>query len=152
MTTIRVQREPFDPGREHAAFIACGNGQAGAAVTFTGIVRSNPNDPLLAMEIEHFPELAEAEIGRIVAEATARFRLLDAFVVHRFGAMRPGEAIMQVTTLALHRAAAFEAAEFLMDYLKSGAPFWKKETTAAGVRWVDAKSDDEAALARWGDE
>lgn len=149
MAVVRVQQEKFDPGAEHNAFLAAANGRAGAAVTFTGVVRSDPDDPLVLMEVEYFPDLAKSEIESLVDEACRRFGLIDAFVVHRFGQMLPGEPIMQVTALSAHRAAAFSAADFLMDYLKSGAPFWKKEVRRSGEHWVDAKPQDEQSLSRW---
>ena len=117
-------------------------------VTFRGLVRDEGGD-LTAMEIEHYPGMTAKAIGAMADEALARWALRDALVVHRYGPMRPGEAIMMVATAARHRAAAFEAAEFLMDYLKSRAPFWKKETRRDGAEWVAAKDDDETALKRW---
>ena len=145
---IRVQESPFDAGIELNTFAELTQG-AGALVTFTGIVRSSPDEPLVTLTLECYPELALAQIGAIVAEARARFDLIDEMVIHRYGALRPGEAIMQVMTLAAHRQAAFDAAQFLMDYLKTDAPFWKKEATAGGERWVDATSADDRAKARW---
>ncbi|WP_439599967.1 molybdenum cofactor biosynthesis protein MoaE [Devosia sp.] len=138
----------FQPGAELDRFVN-GRSDIGAVVTFTGIVRSDPTDPLVAMTLEHHQELAEAEVVGIVAEAVVRFQLRDALVIHRFGRMLPGEPIMQVITVAPHRQAAFDGASFLMDYLKTGAPFWKKEETASGSRWVEAKLDDDAARDRW---
>ena len=146
--TIRVQPDPFDLGAETAAFATTAAG-AGAVVTFTGLVRDLPGTPLSAMEIEHYPGMTERAITAIAAEATARWSLTAALVIHRHGQLRPGEAIMMVATAALHRAEAFAAAEFLMDYLKSRAPFWKKEITAQGAGWVAAKDSDETALTRW---
>jgi molybdopterin synthase catalytic subunit len=145
---VRVQAAPFDLGTETAAFAAtCG--PAGAVVTFTGLVRDLPDTPLSVMEIEHYPGMTERAISAIAAEATARWSLTAALVIHRHGRMAPGDAIMMVATAARHRAEAFAAAEFLMDYLKSRAPFWKKEVTADGAGWVAAKDSDEAALTRW---
>lgn len=149
MPLVRLQHQMFDPGAEHNVFLATTQGRAGALVTFTGVVRSDPNDPLVRMEVDHFPDLAQAEISRLVDEACARFELIDAMVIHRFGSMHPGEPIMQVSVLSQHRSAAFSAADFLMDYLKSGAPFWKKEVRASGEHWVDAKPQDELSLSRW---
>jgi molybdopterin synthase catalytic subunit len=117
-------------------------------VTFTGMVRDDSGQ-LAAMEIEHYPGMTEAAILAIMEEAGHRWSLTDALVIHRHGSLRAGELIMMVATAAPHRAAAFEAAEFLMDYLKSRAPFWKKEITAGGAAWVAAKDDDEQALNRW---
>jgi molybdopterin synthase catalytic subunit len=144
---VLIQAEPFDIGAETAGF-AGGVAGAGAVVTFTGIVRDVPGG-LMAMEIEHYPGMTERAIGAIMAQAAARWSLTDALVIHRHGRLPPGEAIMMVATAAPHRAGAFAAAEFLMDYLKSRAPFWKKEVTADGATWVAARDEDEAALTRW---
>jgi molybdopterin synthase catalytic subunit len=138
----------FDPGAETNAFLIETAG-AGAAVTFTGLVRSDPDHPVSRLTLECYPELAEAQLARALAEATARFGLIRAEVIHRHGPLDSGEPIVQVMTLAPHRAAAFAAAEFLMDYLKTDAPFWKKEQTADGEHWVEAKDADDAARARW---
>jgi molybdopterin synthase catalytic subunit len=145
--TVRVQLAPFDLGQEVAAF-AAGAAGAGAVVTFTGVVRDE-GGRLVRMEIEHYPGMTERAIAAIEAEATARWGLTASLVIHRHGPMAPGEHIMMVATAAPHRADAFAAAEFLMDYLKSRAPFWKKEFGAGGAAWVAARSEDEAALARW---
>ncbi|WP_309665372.1 molybdenum cofactor biosynthesis protein MoaE [Tabrizicola sp.] len=142
---LSVQSAPFDIGSETARFAAVG---AGAVVTFTGIVRDQAGT-LAAMEIEHYPGMTEKAIGAIMDEAVARWSLIDALVIHRHGRLAPGEAIMMVATAAAHRAEAFAAAEFLMDYLKSRAPFWKKEIGAGGADWVAARDEDEAALRRW---
>ena len=144
--SFRVQREPFDLGAEAAAFAARATG-AGAIVTFSGVVRDDGG--LTEMEIEHYPGMTERALGRIRDDALARWDLVDALVIHRHGAIRPGELIMMVATAARHRAAAFEAAEFLMDYLKSRAPFWKKERRGDGESWVAARDEDESALDRW---
>ncbi len=146
---VRVETAAFDPGAESNAFLAAAAG-AGAAVTFTGLVRSLPDDPVSTLTLECYPELAVNQIGSMVAEAIARFELSSATVIHRYGTLAPGEPIVQVMTLAPHRQAAFAGAEFLMDYLKTDAPFWKKEAGPQGdSRWVDAKSADDAARARW---
>ena len=121
----------------------------GAIVTFTGVVRDLPGDPLQAMEIEHYPGMTEAALKSMAQTAIERFSLGDALVIHRFGRLVPGEMIMMVATAARHRKDAFEAAEFLMDYLKSRAPFWKREITASGAEWVASKDEDEDALTRW---
>ncbi|MDW4500390.1 molybdenum cofactor biosynthesis protein MoaE [Sulfitobacter sp. D35] len=145
---IAVQQEPFDLGAETAVFAeSCSN--MGAVVTFTGIVRDLPGVPLQAMEIEHYPGMTEASIREIAQQAVARWSLGQVLVIHRHGRLAPGELIMMVGTAAPHRKDAFEAAEFLMDYLKSRAPFWKREITAKGAHWVEAKDEDEAALDRW---
>ena len=143
---ILVQTAPFDLGEETAAF-AQGRGDMGAVVTFTGLVRGDGG--LSAMEIEHYPGMTERAITAIAEEARERWSLGDVLVIHRHGRLEPGEAIMMVATAAPHRKDAFEAAEFLMDYLKSRAPFWKKELGPDGAAWVAAKDDGEAALGRW---
>jgi molybdopterin synthase catalytic subunit len=145
---IRIQEAAFDPGAELNAFSELTEG-AGAIVTFTGIVRSTPGDAISSLTLECYPELALNQIGNIAAEAHTRFGLLDEIVIHRYGTLEPGEPIVQVMTLAPHREAAFAAAQFLMDYLKTDAPFWKKEVTADGDRWVEATSADDKAKARW---
>ncbi len=147
---VRVQAEPFDFGTECGAF-AAGRRDAGAVVTFAGVVRDDPGPggALRALEIEHYPGMTERAIAAMVAEATARWALCDCLVIHRHGRLAVGEAIMMVATAAPHRADAFAAAEFLMDYLKSRAPFWKKEIGPAGMSWVAARDADEAALERW---
>ena len=144
---LAVQEGPFDLGAETSAF-AAGCSGAGAVVTFAGIVRDDDGS-LIRMEIEHYPGMTEIAIRGQVEEAVARWALIDALVIHRHGNLAAGEAIMMVATAAGHRAEAFAAAEFLMDYLKSRAPFWKKEVRAAGAEWVAAKEADEAALKRW---
>ncbi|MEY4697478.1 MAG: hypothetical protein RIT14_1906 [Pseudomonadota bacterium] len=144
---IAVQEAAFDLGAEANRF-AAGAAGAGAVVTFTGVVRGD-GGRLQAMEIEHYPGMTERAITAITTEAMTRWRLIDALVIHRFGRLAVGEPIMMVATAAPHRADAFAAAEFLMDYLKSRAPFWKKEIGSDGTAWVAAKSEDEAALGRW---
>ena len=143
-----MQEAPFDLGQETASF-AAGRTDMGAIVTFTGVVRDLPGDPMQAMEIEHYPGMTEAALTGIAEQAMARFSLGDALVIHRYGRLVPGEMIMMVATAARHRKDAFAAAEFLMDYLKSRAPFWKREITAKGTDWVAATDEDEAALKRW---
>ncbi len=147
MAEVRVQAAAFDLGAEVNRF-ADGLTGAGAVVSFAGVVRDE-GGRLSGMEIEHYPGMTETAIARIAAEAEARWRLSGALVIHRHGALAPGERIMMVATAAPHRRDAFEAAEFLMDYLKSRAPFWKKETGAGGAAWVAAKAEDEDALGRW---
>lgn len=144
---IRIQAEPFDYGGECAAFAARAAG-AGAVVTFLGLVRDD-GGRLARMEIEHYPGMTERALEKIAGEAAGRWPLSACLVLHRHGALNPGEPIMMVATASRHRQAAFEAAEFLMDYLKSRAPFWKKEYGADGAAWVAAKDEDEAALTRW---
>jgi molybdopterin synthase catalytic subunit len=145
---IRVQTEPFDPGTETGIFLEASSG-AGAAVTFTGLVRSDARDPISSLTLECYPELAIAQIGDLEAQAIARFGLIRVSVIHRYGELKPGEPIVQVMTLAPHRRAAFEAAEFLMDYLKTDAPFWKKEAGPNGTRWVEHDTADDKARGRW---
>lgn len=144
---VTVQEAPFDAGAEANAFTATLTG-AGAVVTFTGIVRDNAGT-LSAMEIEHYPGMTQKAIAAIAEQARARWSLSDVLVIHRHGRLAAGEPIMMVATAAPHRADAFAAAEFLMDYLKSRAPFWKKEIGADGSAWVAARDEDEAALTRW---
>ena len=144
---VKVQSDPFDPGEELNAFSKSAE-NAGAVVSFTGLVR-DVEGSLQEMIIEHYPAMTERAIGAIVDEARARWSLADALVIHRYGSLRAGDTIMMVATASRHRADAFAAADFLMDYLKSRAPFWKKEVTAQGQDWVDSKADDEEALRRW---
>ncbi|MEM8632561.1 MAG: molybdenum cofactor biosynthesis protein MoaE [Pseudomonadota bacterium] len=145
---VVVQEAPFDFAAEAEAFGA-GRTDVGAVVAFTGVLRDSEAGDLSAMEIEHYPGMTEKALAKIAQEATARWTLLDCFVIHRYGRLVPGERIMMVATAATHRAAAFEAAEFLMDYLKSRAPFWKKEHRGRDAAWVAAKAADEDALGRW---
>ena len=144
---VRVQEAAFDAGAELNAFSA-GAAGAGAVVSFTGIVRDVAGG-LQHMMIEHYPGMTESAIAGIVAESQSRWDLSDALVIHRFGQLAPGAPIMMVATASAHRADAFAAADFLMDYLKSRAPFWKKEVGADGAAWVAAKDADEDALSRW---
>lgn len=145
---VRVQTGAFDTAAEVARMVA-GRTDVGALVSFTGIVRDS-DGRLEAMEIEHYPGMTERAITAIEAEAVRRWSLSASLVVHRYGRLAPGDAIMMVVTAAAHRADAFAAAEFLMDYLKSRAPFWKKEFAADGAEWVAARDEDEDALNRWG--
>ncbi|WP_299624999.1 molybdenum cofactor biosynthesis protein MoaE [uncultured Tateyamaria sp.] len=144
---VVVQDAPFDFGQEADAF-ATGHTVSGAIVTFTGVVRDVAGG-LKAMEIEHYPGMTEAALTEIAGQAVTRWSLEDALVIHRYGTLAPGEMIMMVATAARHRKDAFEAAEYLMDYLKSRAPFWKREVTADGAEWVAARAVDEDALNRW---
>ena len=148
--SVRVQREDFDVGAEVRA-LSAGRTDIGAVVTFTGLVRGEAGSRALrSLTLEHYPDMTEAELARIEVEARERFGLAGSLVIHRVGELLPGDPIVLVATLAPHRQAAFEAAEFLMDYLKSRARFWKKEAFADGtVAWVDARETDGAALARW---
>ena len=144
---VVVQQAPFDFGAEAEGFARAAEGM-GAVVTFTGIVRDRDGG-LEAMEIEHYPGMTQAALTGIAEQALERWALGDVLVIHRFGRMAVGERIMMVATAARHRGDAFEAAEFLMDYLKSRAPFWKKEFTRDGAEWVAARAEDEDALNRW---
>lgn len=145
---VLVQAAPFDVGAQVNSFTA-GCGGAGAVVSFTGVVRDNAAGTLQRMVIEHYPGMTEKALAGIEADARARWDLQDVLIIHRFGDLVPGEVIMMVATASKHRVAAFEAAEFLMDYLKSRAPFWKQEFTADSRDWVAAKDADEDALKRW---
>ncbi len=145
---IVVQAEAFDLGAEANRFAGAGSG-AGAVVTFTGLVRDSAQGDLEVMEIEHYPGMTERALTKIAEEAMARWSLADCLIIHRYGRLRAAEPIMMVATASRHRADAFAAAEFLMDYLKSRAPFWKKEITRNGTDWVAARDEDEAALKRW---
>jgi molybdopterin synthase catalytic subunit len=149
MATIRLQREDFDIAAEQRK-LAGERPDIGAVVTFTGICRGGQGaDAISAMTLEHYPGMAEAEIARHVAEAESRWALKDVAVIHRYGRLVPGDNIMMVATASAHRADAFAAAEFLMDYLKTSAPLWKREERASDARWVEAKGEDDAAAARW---
>ncbi|WP_338549778.1 molybdenum cofactor biosynthesis protein MoaE [Roseovarius phycicola] len=144
---VRVQDVEFDLGAELNRFAARQTGM-GAVVSFTGIVRDLA-EGLDVMQIEHYPGMTEKALTKIAQEAKTRWSLGDALVIHRHGALRADDLIMMVATSAPHRVDAFAAAEFLMDYLKSRAPFWKKEVTGSGEDWVAAKDEDEDALTRW---
>lgn len=148
--TIRLQEADFDTAREIAA-MTDGRSDVGAVVSFSGVCRGGEGgDAIDALTLEHYPGMAEAEIGRHVEEALARWPLLGVTVIHRYGRIAPGQNIVLVVTASSHRQAAFEAAEFLMDYLKTRAPFWKREDRAAGgANWVDAAAHDDDAAARW---
>jgi molybdopterin synthase catalytic subunit len=146
IVTVRVQQEDFDTAREIAA-LGHGRTDIGAVVSFSGLCRAD-ND-LAALTLEHYPGMAEAEIMRHANEAMARWPLQGLTIIHRYGRITPGENIVLVVTAASHRQAAFEAAEFLMDYLKTNAPFWKREETGGSSNWVEAKSHDADAAVRW---
>jgi molybdopterin synthase catalytic subunit len=144
--TIRVQEQDFDTAGEIAG-LSHGRTDIGAIVSFSGLCRAD--DSLAALTLEHYPGMAEAEIKRHADEALARWPLEGLTIIHRYGRITPGENIVLVVTASSHRQAAFEAASFLMDYLKTNAPFWKREEKAEGESWVEAKSHDDAAAARW---
>lgn len=147
---IRVQREDFDVGTEMARLTA-GRSDIGAVVTFTGRVRGEAKGrPIASMTLEHYPGMTEQELARVEAEAQERWPLQASLIIHRIGELKPGDNIVLVITASAHRQAAFAAAEFLMDHLKTRAPFWKKETAPDGTgHWVDARESDEAAIKRW---
>ena len=147
--TVRLQCEKFDAAVE-AAKLTRGRTDIGAVVTFTGICRGDENGkPVAALTLEHYPEMAEAEIARHVQEAESRWALLGLTVIHRYGRIEPGEDIVLVVTASSHRHDAFAAAEFLMDYLKTRAPFWKRVEAAGTAGWVEPKSSDDSAADRW---
>jgi molybdopterin synthase catalytic subunit len=147
---VRVQREDFDAGAEIARLRA-GNPKVGAVASFIGVARDvNDGDAVMAMTLEHYPGMTERALEDICAQARARFDVIDVLVVHRVGELKPGDQIVLVAVTGSHRGEAFAACEFVMDYLKTEAPFWKKERTAAGERWVDARASDDARRARWG--
>lgn len=145
---ISIQKDDFDPGYEHQQL--SGNPAAGAIVTFTGTVRDmNLGDTVGGLYLEHYPGMTETALQDIVTEATERWSLEAVRVIHRVGQMHPGDRIVFVGVASAHRKAAFEACEFMMDYLKTRAPFWKKETTAKGDRWVAERDSDQQAAQRW---
>jgi len=149
MPTIRIQTEDFDAGAEIAALRA-GNPAVGAVASFVGVCRDrNDGEPVATMTLEHYPGMTEKALAQIVDEALARWKILDATVVHRVGELKPTDQIVLVVVSGAHRGDAFAACEFLMDYLKTRAPFWKKEQTPAGARWVEARASDDEAAARW---
>jgi molybdopterin synthase catalytic subunit len=149
IATIRTQEADFNIAQEIAA-IGKGRTDIGAVVSFTGICRGSENgEPIAALTLEHYPGMAEAEIRRHAEEAMSRWPLSGLTVIHRVGRITPGENIVLVVTASQHRQAAFQAAEFLMDYLKTSAPFWKREESARGSSWIEARDHDDAAAARW---
>ena len=146
---IRVQREDFDVGSE-IAWLTKDRHEIGGIVTFLGVVRKAAGaDRVAAMTLEHYPGMTEKQLGEIEAEARRRWKLEALLIVHRYGRLKPGERIVLVVTAAAHRQAAFEACEFLVDWLKTKAPFWKLEETDTGPRWVEAQSGDDEAAKRW---
>ncbi len=147
--TIRIQQADFDVATEIAA-LTTGRTDIGAVVSFSGICRDSEGaEKIAALTLEHYPEMAEAEIKRHADEAMSRWPLDALTVIHRFGRIEPGQNIVLVVTASKHRQAAFQAAEFLMDYLKTSAPFWKREENARGADWIEAREQDDAAAARW---
>ena len=149
--TVRIQTEDFDLGAEVAA-LRRGNAAIGAVATFTGLVRDvNEGDAVSGMTLEHYPGMTEKSIDEIIGQARRRWNVIDALVVHRVGVLQPTDQIVLVVVASAHRGDAFAACEFIMDFLKTRAPFWKKEQTADGARWVDARVTDDAAAERWAD-
>jgi molybdopterin synthase catalytic subunit len=146
---ILVQEADFDPGAEMDA-LGCGNPDVGGVAVFVGRVRdANVSERVFAMTLEHYPAMTEKALGAIMDQAQKRWTILDATIIHRVGRLRPLDHIVFVGVAAAHRGDAFAACEFLMDYLKTRAPFWKREETATGSRWVEARSTDDVAAARW---
>lgn len=146
---VRVQEEDFDVGAELAALTA-GDARVGAVASFVGLVRDrNDGDQVAGMTLEHYPGMTEKALEQIVAEAKSRWALYDVLVIHRVGPLKPTDRIVFVATTSAHRGEAFAACEFVMDYLKTQAPFWKREETPDGARWVDARETDDQALKRW---
>jgi len=149
MATIRIQTEDFDAGVEIAKLRA-GNPTVGAIASFVGVCRDvNDGESVATMTLEHYPGMTEKALAKIVDEAIARWRIIDVTVVHRVGELKPTDQIVLVVVSSGHRGDAFAACEFLMDYLKTRAPFWKKEQTPEGARWVEARGSDDEAAARW---
>lgn len=147
---IRVQTQDFDLGAE-VERLRAGDARVGAVVSFVGTVRDmNEGAGVSEMELEHYPGMTEKALEEIVAQAKARWNIYDALVIHRVGPLRPLDQIVLVAVTSAHRGEAFAACEFIMDYLKTQAPFWKKEQTAQGARWVDARVADDRAMAKWG--
>ena len=147
---VSIQTADFDAGQEQARLRA-GDGRVGAVCTFLGTVRDrNGGDAVSSMELEHYPGMTEQAIEAMIDQAMARFDIIAARVIHRVGLLQPTEQIVWVGVSSAHRCQSFQACEFLMDYLKTQAPFWKKEQTPTGAHWVDARESDDAALARWG--
>jgi len=149
MPIVRVQAEDFDAGRELEA-LTKGRKDVGAVASFIGLVRDrNDGRAINAMTLEHYPGMTEKALETICAEARSRWDILDALVIHRVGPLAPGDRIVLVGVSSAHRGEAFQACEFIMDYLKTRAPFWKKETTPQGEKWVDARESDDVAAQRW---
>ena len=147
--TVRVQTEDFDISRE-IALLRTGNPRIGAIASFIGVVRDlNEGDSVAEMTLEHYPGMTEKSVEGIITEARARWQVMDALVIHRIGTLKPLDQIVLVVVSSAHRGDAFAACEFIMDYLKTRAPFWKKEQTGSGARWVDARAVDDAAADRW---
>ena len=147
---IRIAETDFDPAAELAAFLAACPAEAGGIASFVGLVRGGGPAGITALTLEHYPGMTERLLAAIEAEALARWTLAGSLIVHRVGRMLPGTAVVLVATASAHRAAALESCQFLIDWLKTKAPFWKLEETASGPRWVEPRASDEAAAACWG--
>jgi len=146
---VRVQHEDFDAGQEIAA-LRTGNPKVGAVASFIGVVRDlNDGDAITTLSLEHYPGMTEKALAKICDEAKLRWSLYDTLIIHRVGELRPTDQIVLVVVTGAHRGEAFAACEFIMDYLKTQAPFWKKERTSEGERWVEARPSDDEAAARW---
>lgn len=145
---VRLQSEPFDPGAETNSFLN-GRTEAGGLVTFVGTVRSTASNPVETLTLEHYPAMAQAQIERFANEAIERFNLIDIGVIHRFGTLPKGDVIVMVLALSEHRQAAFDGANYVMDWLKTDAPFWKREAGPKGDQWVAARDADDKARDRW---
>ena len=145
---IRVQREDFDVGQEINRF-SNDKHDIGAVCTFLGLVRDLAGDSIKTMTLDYYPGMTEKELSKIEAEARTRWSLTDCMIIHRYGALEPGDRIVMAATASPHRQAAFQSCEFLMDYLKTRAPFWKKEDTGDGEQWVEARASDDVAADRW---
>ena len=145
---IRVQREDFDVGQEINRF-SNDKHDIGAVCTFLGLVRDLAGDSIKTMTLDYYPGMTEKELSKIEAEARTRWPLIDCVIIHRYGILEPGDRIVMVATASPHRQAAFQSCEFLMDYLKTRAPFWKKEDTGDGEKWVEARASDDVAADRW---
>ena len=146
---VRVQTEDFDAGAEIARLRA-GNPKVGAVAAFVGVARDvNDGGAVAKLSLEHYPGMTERALEQIVVEAHARWRVIDALVIHRVGSLKPTDQIVLVAVASGHRGDAFQACEFIMDYLKTRAPFWKKEVTPEGARWVEARAEDDESAARW---
>jgi molybdopterin synthase catalytic subunit len=149
MIRVCVQAEDFDTGAE-VSRLASGGDSVGAVVSFVGVVRGESGgEPLLSLQLEHYPGMTERELSRLAREATGRWQLSAVTIIHRVGVLRPKDQIVLVVTASAHRQAAFDGCAFVMDYLKTQAPFWKKETRASGEYWIEARSSDDEAAARW---
>ena len=147
--TVRVQTEDFDISKEIAS-LRSGNPRIGAIASFIGVVRDlNDGDNVAEMTLEHYPGMTEKSVEDIITQARGRWQVMDALVIHRIGTLKPLDQIVLVAVSSAHRGDAFSACEFIMDYLKTRAPFWKKEQTGSGARWVDARATDDAAAERW---